>query len=63
YLNRRWTGPIDPRALRTALGRLAERHEILRTLPLKRSSCMRSILSARWDIAEGVVHRPGAIAG
>ncbi|MFD4656914.1 amino acid adenylation domain-containing protein [Kitasatospora sp. NPDC058444] len=31
YLNRRWTGPIDPRALRTALGRLAERHEILRT--------------------------------
>ncbi|MFD0408135.1 amino acid adenylation domain-containing protein [Kitasatospora sp. NPDC127116] len=31
YLNRRWTGPLDPRALRTALGRLAERHEILRT--------------------------------
>ncbi|MFJ9445715.1 amino acid adenylation domain-containing protein [Kitasatospora sp. NPDC101235] len=31
YLNRRWTGPIDEQALRTALGRLTERHEILRT--------------------------------
>ncbi|MGW1176733.1 amino acid adenylation domain-containing protein [Kitasatospora sp. NPDC002543] len=31
YLNRRWTGPIDPEALRTALGALAARHEILRT--------------------------------
>ncbi|MBD0673879.1 non-ribosomal peptide synthetase [Streptomyces sp. CBMA156] len=31
YLNRRWTGPIDPQALRTALNRLTERHEILRT--------------------------------
>ncbi|MFG2916967.1 amino acid adenylation domain-containing protein [Kitasatospora sp. NPDC048298] len=31
YLNRRWTGPIDPRALRTALARLTARHEILRT--------------------------------
>ncbi|MGW3185951.1 amino acid adenylation domain-containing protein [Kitasatospora sp. NPDC001119] len=31
YLNRRWTGPIDPRALRTALDRLTARHEILRT--------------------------------
>ncbi|MEV7357759.1 amino acid adenylation domain-containing protein [Kitasatospora sp. NPDC091276] len=31
YLNRRWTGPIDPEALRTALHRLTARHEILRT--------------------------------
>ncbi|MFJ6140850.1 amino acid adenylation domain-containing protein [Kitasatospora sp. NPDC092286] len=31
YLNRRWTGPIDPAALRTALHRLTTRHEILRT--------------------------------
>ncbi|MFE4518420.1 amino acid adenylation domain-containing protein [Kitasatospora sp. NPDC056783] len=31
YLNRRWTGPLDPEALRTALSRLAARHEILRT--------------------------------
>ncbi|MEU9079192.1 amino acid adenylation domain-containing protein [Kitasatospora sp. NPDC048538] len=31
YLNRRWTGPIDPEALRTALHRLTVRHEVLRT--------------------------------
>ncbi|MFJ5230850.1 amino acid adenylation domain-containing protein [Kitasatospora sp. NPDC088391] len=31
YLNRRWSGPLDADALRTALRRLTERHEILRT--------------------------------
>ncbi|MFE6055580.1 amino acid adenylation domain-containing protein [Kitasatospora sp. NPDC056446] len=31
YLNRRWSGPIDPDALRTALHRLTARHEVLRT--------------------------------
>ncbi|MFG3052358.1 amino acid adenylation domain-containing protein [Kitasatospora sp. NPDC048239] len=31
YLNRRWSGPIDPQALRGALHRLTDRHEILRT--------------------------------
>ncbi|MFB6530857.1 amino acid adenylation domain-containing protein [Streptomyces sp. NPDC056399] len=31
YLNRRWSGPIDPRALSTALTRLTARHRVLRT--------------------------------
>ncbi|MFB7591291.1 amino acid adenylation domain-containing protein [Streptomyces sp. NPDC056169] len=31
YLNRRWSGPIDPRALGTALTRLTARHGVLRT--------------------------------
>ncbi|MFE4637577.1 amino acid adenylation domain-containing protein [Streptomyces sp. NPDC056773] len=31
YLNRRWSGPIDPRALRAALTQLTARHEVLRT--------------------------------
>lgn len=31
YLNRRWSGPIDPRALSAALTRLTERHQVLRT--------------------------------
>ncbi|MFE7599315.1 amino acid adenylation domain-containing protein [Streptomyces sp. NPDC057494] len=31
YLNRRWSGPIDPRALSAALTRLTARHEVLRT--------------------------------
>ncbi|MFF4323381.1 amino acid adenylation domain-containing protein [Streptomyces sp. NPDC001568] len=31
YLNRRWNGPIDPRALGTALTRLTARHRVLRT--------------------------------
>ncbi|MFJ9690627.1 amino acid adenylation domain-containing protein [Kitasatospora sp. NPDC101183] len=31
YLNRRWSGPLDQRALRTALDALTARHEILRT--------------------------------
>ncbi|MFI6644891.1 amino acid adenylation domain-containing protein [Streptomyces sp. NPDC050504] len=31
YLNRRWSGPIDPRALGAALTRLTERHQVLRT--------------------------------
>ncbi|MFF3212970.1 amino acid adenylation domain-containing protein [Streptomyces sp. NPDC002886] len=31
YLNRRWSGPIDPRALGAALTRLTERHRVLRT--------------------------------
>ncbi|MER5763464.1 amino acid adenylation domain-containing protein [Streptomyces sp. NPDC002082] len=31
YLNRRWSGPIDPRALGAALTRLTARHQVLRT--------------------------------
>ncbi|MFD3874012.1 amino acid adenylation domain-containing protein [Streptomyces sp. NPDC058623] len=31
YLNRRWHGPIDPRALGAALNRLVARHRVLRT--------------------------------
>ncbi|MFF3018539.1 amino acid adenylation domain-containing protein [Streptomyces sp. NPDC057939] len=31
YLNRRWSGPIDPRALGAALTRLTARHDVLRT--------------------------------
>ncbi|MFG3489206.1 amino acid adenylation domain-containing protein [Streptomyces sp. NPDC047972] len=31
YLNRRWSGPLDPRALSTALTRLTARHQVLRT--------------------------------
>ncbi|MET9857186.1 amino acid adenylation domain-containing protein [Streptomyces sp. NPDC006450] len=31
YLNRRWSGPIDPRALSAALTRLTARHQVLRT--------------------------------
>ncbi|MFE6072037.1 amino acid adenylation domain-containing protein [Streptomyces sp. NPDC056525] len=31
YLNRRWSGPIDPRALSSALTRLTARHRALRT--------------------------------
>ncbi|MFF3839052.1 amino acid adenylation domain-containing protein [Streptomyces sp. NPDC001930] len=31
YLNRRWSGPIDPRALSAALTRLTARHAVLRT--------------------------------
>ncbi|MFJ3839618.1 amino acid adenylation domain-containing protein [Streptomyces sp. NPDC090054] len=31
YLNRRWSGPIDPRALGAALTRLTARHRVLRT--------------------------------
>lgn len=31
YLNRRWSGPIDPRALSAALTRLTARHRVLRT--------------------------------
>lgn len=31
YLNRRWSGPIDPRALSSALTRLTARHRVLRT--------------------------------
>lgn len=31
YLNRRWSGPVDPRALSAALTRLTARHEVLRT--------------------------------
>ncbi|MGW6918287.1 amino acid adenylation domain-containing protein [Kitasatospora sp. NPDC054939] len=31
YLNRRWSGPLDRRALRAALTRLTDRHEVLRT--------------------------------
>ncbi|MER5868416.1 amino acid adenylation domain-containing protein [Streptomyces sp. NPDC002044] len=31
YLNRRWSGPIDPEALGTALTRLTARHRVLRT--------------------------------
>ncbi|MCX5394957.1 amino acid adenylation domain-containing protein [Streptomyces sp. NBC_00094] len=31
YLNRRWSGPIDPRALGSALTRLTARHRVLRT--------------------------------
>ncbi|WP_329286083.1 amino acid adenylation domain-containing protein [Streptomyces sp. NBC_00691] len=31
YLNRRWSGPVDPRALSAALTRLTARHRVLRT--------------------------------
>ncbi|MCX5205525.1 amino acid adenylation domain-containing protein [Streptomyces sp. NBC_00237] len=31
YLNRRWSGPVDPAALRAALTRLTARHQVLRT--------------------------------
>ncbi|MFD5141847.1 amino acid adenylation domain-containing protein [Streptomyces sp. NPDC058401] len=31
YLNRRWSGPVDPRALSAALTRLTARHQVLRT--------------------------------
>ncbi|WP_407835745.1 amino acid adenylation domain-containing protein [Streptomyces sp. DSM 116496] len=31
YLNRRWSGPVDPRALGAALTRLTARHQVLRT--------------------------------
>ncbi|WP_327169457.1 amino acid adenylation domain-containing protein [Streptomyces subrutilus] len=31
YLNRRWSGPVDPRALSRALTRLTVRHQVLRT--------------------------------
>ncbi|MCX4775969.1 condensation domain-containing protein [Streptomyces sp. NBC_01264] len=31
YLNRRWSGPVDPRAMGAALTRLTARHQVLRT--------------------------------